>query len=140
MFVLDTCTVSDFLKHIDTALNQKILSFPPERFFISVLTIDEIEYGLARHPDKAKKYRPLISAFLEHIGASHILPVDAEIAERSGKTRAALGKNGLVVEQYDLLIGVTALVHQMTLVTSNIKHFKVIPELTVENWRLVQCH
>ncbi len=135
MFVLDTCTVSDFLKHVDPTLNQKILSIPPQQFFISALTIDEMEYGLTRHPDKAKKYRPLITAFLEEIGASRILAVDASVAEQAGKIRATLAIKGLVVEQYDLLIGVTALTHQMTLVTSNVKHFKMIPGLTVENWR-----
>jgi tRNA(fMet)-specific endonuclease VapC len=135
MFVLDTCTVSDFLKHIDPSLNKKVLAHTPQQFFISALTVDEIEYGLSRNLEKAKKYRPLVSAFLKEIGPEHILPVDARVAEAAGKTRAMLAQKGLVVEQYDLLIGVTALVHQMTVVTANVKHFKIIPGVIVENWR-----
>ena len=135
MFLLDTCTVSDFLKHIDSTLNQKMLSHPPQRFFISALMIDEIEYGLSRHTEKAKKYRPLIEEFLQNIGTENILPLDFSIAQTAGKLRASLQAKGLVIEQYDLLIGITAFTHRMTLITSNTKHFSKIPGLSLENWR-----
>lgn len=135
MFVLDTCTVSDFLKHIDPGLNRKILNIPPQHIFISALTVDEMEYGLSRNPVKAKQYRPLVLEFLAQIGAAHVLPIDSDVAKTSGQTRANLSQQGIVVAHYDLLIGVTALVHKMVLVTSNLKHFKMIPGLVVEDWR-----
>lgn len=135
MFVLDTCTVSDFLKHVDKGLNRKILATPPRHIFISALTVDEIEYGLSRNPEKAKRYRPLVSEFLAQIGTTHILPIDHSVAQASGEMRAKLSQQGLVVAHYDLLIGVTALINKMVMVTSNSKHFEIIPQLAVENWR-----
>jgi predicted nucleic acid-binding protein len=39
------------------------------------------------------------------------------------------------VDQFDLLIGATAVHHEMVLVTSNIKHFERIPGLNIENWK-----
>ena len=37
-------------------------------------------------------------------------------------------------DEFDLLIGVTALVNQLTLVTENTKDFKNFENLTIENW------
>lgn len=135
MYLLDTCTLSDFFKHIDPALNQKILSIPPKHFFISAISVDEVEYGLARQPAKAEKYRPLFELFLKQITPSHVLPVDAKMAAQAGKLRALLSTTGIVLEQYDLLIAVTALYHEMTVVSSNVKHFVKVPNLKLEDWR-----
>lgn len=39
-------------------------------------------------------------------------------------------------DEFDLLIGVTAIENQLTLVTDNTKDFKNFEELTFENWFL----
>ena len=38
------------------------------------------------------------------------------------------------IDDFDLLIGASALTHNMTLVTHNAKHFARIPNLTMEDW------
>ena len=37
-------------------------------------------------------------------------------------------------DEFDLMIGVTALVNELVLVTDNIKDFRYIKDLKLENW------
>ena len=37
-------------------------------------------------------------------------------------------------DEFDLLIGVTAIENQLTLVTDNIKDFKMLDGIQIENW------
>ena len=41
-------------------------------------------------------------------------------------------------DEFDLMIGVTALQNRMTLVTDNLKDFRFIEGLTAENWILIE--
>jgi predicted nucleic acid-binding protein len=47
---------------------------------------------------------------------------------------------GIVVSDFDLLIGATAITYNQILVTNNIKHFEKIKELKIENWILLTTH
>jgi tRNA(fMet)-specific endonuclease VapC len=48
--------------------------------------------------------------------------------------RAHLEKKGLPIGHYDILIAATALTHQGTLITNNVKEFKRVPQLKIDNW------
>jgi tRNA(fMet)-specific endonuclease VapC len=48
--------------------------------------------------------------------------------------RAALAKKGVPLDAYDGMIAAHALSLGLTLVTDNVKHFKRVPGLRVENW------
>lgn len=37
-------------------------------------------------------------------------------------------------DEFDLIIGVTAMVHDLVLVTHNVKDFKAMPNLQIQNW------
>lgn len=52
-----------------------------------------------------------------------------------GEIRYALEHCGQRVDQFDLLIGATALHNNLTLVTSNTKHFLRMKQLQIENWK-----
>lgn len=56
----------------------------------------------------------------------HELPVDRPIAERAGRIRRTTG-----IAIADALIAATALEHQLTLLTRNVKHFLRVPELAI---------
>ena len=55
--------------------------------------------------------------------------------KKYGEIRYSLEHVGKRVDQFDLLIGATAIHHGLTLVTSNTKHFERIEGITIENWR-----
>ena len=63
-----------------------------------------------------------------------ILPFDADAARRYGEIRADLERQGTLIGDADVRIAAIALVRRLIVVTGNIRHFRKIPHLTVENW------
>ena len=63
-----------------------------------------------------------------------LIPFDADYAEEFGRVRADLRRQGISVDNMDLLIGATALVYDLTVVTHNTRHFQQIPGLRLEDW------
>ena len=133
-FLLDTCTISDFVKR-DLGTLTEIKNHPPHELAISVLTLMEIEYGLILNPAKAKKLRPI---FVDFFNLISIIPFNQEESDCAARIRAALKQAGTPIGSYDLLIGATAVCHNLTLVTANTREFSRIEGLTVENWRGVR--
>lgn len=54
--------------------------------------------------------------------------------ESYGKVKAFLETKGQRIDDFDILIGVTAQQNNFTMVTANIKHLGRIPNLYIENW------
>lgn len=63
-----------------------------------------------------------------------VVPIDNEIAHRCGELRATLQRQGTAIPTVDMLIGYTGLVHDLTVVSHNSKHFRMVPNLRVEDW------
>ena len=85
---------------------------------ISAVSIDEIMFGLAWHPNAR------IAAWFEaYIFRHPVLPVTLEIARRAGELRGAFAARGITRSQPDMLIAATAQIHALTLVTRNTTDF-----------------
>jgi len=130
-YLLDTCVISDFFKKQPSVL-KRFKEASPEELHLSALTIMEIEFGLKLHAEREKKIRPLWEELLTWITT---LPYSKECAVATASIRADLKHRGLPVGAYDLLIGGTALAHNLIMVTSNRDEFDRMPGLTVEDWR-----
>lgn len=63
-----------------------------------------------------------------------ILPFDFLAGKKYGEIRSLLEKKGTPLEHADLQIASIALSRNMTLITGNIRHFKRVPDLKIENW------
>lgn len=50
------------------------------------------------------------------------------------KEKTRLRKAGTPIADFDLLIGVTSLTHNLIMVTNNTDHFKRIKGITMEDW------
>jgi len=87
---------------------------------VSVVTVEEIAYGLARKPNA--RIEAWFRTFLRD--SCVILPVTAEIAEQAGRIRGRLAAAGRSRTQADMLIASTALAHGLTLVTRNTRDFE----------------
>lgn len=90
------------------------------RVAISAVTLEEISFGLAWKPN------PRVRLWFEEFLETHceVLPVSSEIAKRSGERRGQLQAGGHTRASADMLIASTAQVHQLTLVTRNVRHFE----------------
>ena len=49
-------------------------------------------------------------------------------------TKAHLRRNGQMIEEFDMLIGSSAVHHGYVMVTENLDHFERIPGIEIENW------
>jgi toxin FitB len=91
-----------------------------EQIFLSVITYEEIMFGLGWKPKTP--VRTWFERFVEE--ACELLPVTAEIALRAGLLRGELKSQGVTRTQADMIIAATARVHELTLVTRNVRDFE----------------
>jgi tRNA(fMet)-specific endonuclease VapC len=63
-----------------------------------------------------------------------IVPLTEPIIELAAELYADLYRQGQLIDDADILIAATALIHGYRLITDNVRHFARIPNLVVENW------
>lgn len=128
-YLLDTNICIFFLRgmlNFDEIIRQKGL----DNCFISELTVFELKYG-AENSDNPKESHQAVDKFVNGLTVIPIFGVVNEYAE----TKVYLRKSGTPLhDEFDLIIGVTALVNELTLVTDNTKYFRFIKNLRLENW------
>ncbi len=101
-----------------------------ENCCVSEITVAELRYG-AENSDHPVKSHKAVDAFLDGI---FIIPIFGCI-NRYAKEKVRLRKLGKPMhDEFDLLIGVTAMELNLTLVTDNLKHFRYLDSLVTENW------
>ena len=79
--------------------------------------------------DKLKK---IIDEFIPKFT---ILPVYNSL-DIYAKEKARLRKAGLIIDDFDLLIGATAIAQGYILVTDNVKDFNIMNSIKIENWMI----
>lgn len=129
MFLLDTDTLIYSFKGVPKVIeNIQFHADAPKA--LSVISYGELVYG-------AYKSTRVTSNLAKVHRLRDIFPVietSTSILECFGSIKAHLSKKGITVDDFDLLIGSTAITCGYTLVTNNEKHFKKIPDLKVVNW------
>lgn len=70
-----------------------------------------------------------MARFRRFLARLALLPLDDAVMERFAFIRADLRRRGQLIPDLDLLIAATALHHDLTLLTRNVRHFDRIPEL-----------
>lgn len=129
--LLDTCTVSDFVKGHPQVL-ARVKATPPELIAVSALTRMEVAHGLGLDARRAAKRGPILQAAFSAITT---LPFDVADALSTAGIRAALKTKGRPIGAHDVLIAGTALARGLVVVTSNAREFERIGGLLVEDWR-----
>lgn len=112
--------------NLDTLIRQK----GRENCFISEVTVIELRYGAENSDNPAKSHKS-VDAF---IGGLSIIPIYGSI-RRYAKEKVRLREIGKPLhDEFDLLIGVTAIENKLTLVTDNTKDFERLDGIKMENW------
>lgn len=97
---------------------------------ISVVTLIELAHGAARAetPERKAKRQQFTQ---ELMTALPIYSVTAPVALRAGQIDGENQARGIRIPLSDLLIGVTALELGFSVVTANVRHFRLVPGLSV---------
>lgn len=115
----------------DERLIKKIRSHKPTDLSICTITLAEIYYGIEKSPFQKKERRNKI----ERIGSQlEIHPFDDLAARKYSIIRTQLEKDGDVISERDLQIASIAMAKKLIVVTHNVKEFKRIVNLDVEDW------
>ena len=127
-YLLDTNICIFFLRG-KFHLNEKFKSIGLENCCISEITLAELKYG-AECSSKVNENNKMIDAFAKEI---QVIPIISAL-DIYAKEKARLKKQGVIIDDFDLLIGVTAVANNLILVTDNQNHLGRISKLKIENW------
>lgn len=134
-YLLDTNVISDARLKRSTALMAWLRAQELRDLAISVITLLELERGVRRRertdPGGALPLRLWLDEDVRPIVGGSLLPVD----ERTAITAAALHVPDPLPEM-DALIAATAMVHELTLVTRNVKDFARSGVRLLNPWEL----
>lgn len=97
---------------------------------ISVITLSELEYGVAKSADKIQNRM----ALAEFLAPLEVVSFNENAAAKYGEIRAFLETRGKPIGAYDMMIAAHALSLDLTVVTNNVREFNRIPGLQIENW------
>ena len=62
------------------------------------------------------------------------MPYDAKASQHYGQIKAALEKKGQIIGENDIHIAAHAISHGLILVSNNVRGFKRVSNLALENW------
>ncbi len=136
MFVLDTNVVSELRKVRSGKANPGVAAWAEKvssvELFISAITIQELEHGVLlmerSDPTQGAMLREWLDQSVTAAFKNRVIAVD----ERVARSAAALHVPDPAPFR-DALIGATALVHEMTVVTRDLKDFRRFEGVDVLN-------
>jgi len=128
-YLLDTDICIFFLQG-KYNIKDKIKSVGIDNCYISEITIAELKYGAAnssnfeKHSNEVDKMEELFT----------VIPIYDSL-DQFASEKSRLRKAGILIPDFDLLIGVTSIVNDLILVSNNVKHLQRISNVKIENWK-----
>ncbi|GAB3064645.1 type II toxin-antitoxin system VapC family toxin [Stenotrophomonas tumulicola] len=137
MLLLDTNVVSELRKvrsgKADAHVARWADNVDAAELFVSVITIQELEFGILQAERKDAPKGAILRAWMDqHVlpaFAERILPVDTAVALRSAALHVPEPR-----PVSDALIAATALVHGMSVVTRNASDFEPMGVQVINPW------
>ena len=132
MYLLDTNILSELIKrHPNPQLLARLSSEPASTLFTSSICIMELRYGSTLREDFEPFWQKVVQEIISRVNPVAVGEKEALVA---GDILADLRKSGQTIGLEDVLIAASALTHQFSVVTGNVRHFSRIAGLQVENW------
>jgi len=127
-YLVDTDWAIHWL-HTNDPIQQRMDQLEEHGLGLSAVSLAELWEGVhySRNPQQSEDG---LHNFLRRVS---FIGVDEETCKLFGKERGRLRAQGKLVADFDLMIGVTALQHDLTLLTNNRRHFENIEGLRIES-------
>jgi predicted nucleic acid-binding protein len=136
-YLLDTCVVSEPTKPRPAAsVVAWVRTARPESLYLSVLTLGELEQGIGKLSDGRRRRE--LTSWLESVrwaADGRILPVDDTVAIEWGRMLARSERQGQTLPVVDALLGATAIVHGLTVVTRNTSDIVRTGAQVIDPWQ-----
>jgi predicted nucleic acid-binding protein len=139
-YLLDTCVISELVRKQP---NSKVVSWIDAQdeldLYISVITLGEIQKGVAKLDDSRKKQK--IQLWLEELTErfhGRILDLDLNTLLKWGKLSGELSKQGINIPAIDSLIAASAKNNHLYLITRNTDDFKYCGVEMINPWEEVK--
>lgn len=123
-YLVDSDILVDHLRG-KTKLDRKF-----KREAVSIITQGELLYGAYKSRDPKKGVKKVELLFKDY--ETNILSISHGVVERFALIKAKLEKKGNRLDDFDIVIAATAIVHSLILVTRNVRHFKRIEGLALD--------
>jgi len=128
--MLDTNICIYLIKQQPPTVIERFLSHPVGAIGVSSLTVAELAFGVNKSRQVTKN-RLALEQFLAPL---EVAVFDHDAALSYGRVRARLETIGSPIGSMDLLIAAHALSLGVRLVTNNLREFRRVPGLKLENW------
>lgn len=129
-YLLDTDICIYLAKYSSPLIVARLSQEPADSVSISVITLGELHFGAEKSAQRDRALRTLA----EFSEAVTVLPLPPMAAMTYGSIRDELQRAGTPIGANDLWIAAHALALDLTLVSNNIKEFRRVSGLRVENW------
>lgn len=125
-YLVDSDWVADWLGGRSQAV-QLLANLAGQGLQISLVTYGEIYEGIyfSRDPKASER---IFTRFLQTVP---VVPLSKPILRRFARVRGNLRSKGRLIPDADLLIAATALQHNLSLVTRNVRDFQRVPGLVL---------
>lgn len=129
-YLLDTDTFVYIRRGRPTEALEKFRQLQPGDAALSVITYGELVYGIEKSQQGFAAFH-LLDQMTELIA---VLPLPEQAARVYGSIRATLARKGEAIGANDLWIAAHAMTAGLILVSNNVREFRRVPGLKLENW------
>ena len=125
-YLIDTDWVIDHM-HGRRRVISRLEELAPYGLGLSIISLAELYEGVFYSTNPQSEER----AMLDFLPAVEVIPLDDQICRLFARERGRLRSTGAIIGDLDILIGATALRHDLTLLTNNRRHFERITGLDI---------
>lgn len=130
IYMLDSNACIGIINNNPKIIHKRLLKVKPELIFISQIVRYELLFGICNSKQRQRNKKNL-DHFLKYI---QVLDWGEEQALMASKIRCALSPKGILIGPNDILIAAHALSLDACLITHNVKEFKRVTGLILEDW------
>ncbi len=129
-YLLDTNVWINYFKQPSSAIQAKLSLLQPAEVVSCSIVKSELLHGAEKYANRDRRQ----ALVMETLAPFRSIPFDDDAAVIYARIRHELELAGRVIGPYDLQIAAICLLHDCTLVTSNVGEFSRIEGLAIEDW------
>ena len=128
-YLLDTNIISELVRNPQGPVAAKIRAVGEAKVCTSIIVAAEMRFGVIR------KSSPRLTMQVDKVlGALDVMPFEEPAEIAYGELRHQLETAGTPIGANDMLIAAHAMAQGLTVVTDNVREFRRVEGLRVENW------